>query len=128
MKKRFCPVGLSLAALLLEGLPWGVRMQFMAPPGQAPFVEMTSYFDLTPFGYANFSPLVTALLTCVLALLTALYAVQENARWLRPAKYIAPVAAVASVCPVLVGAYTLVGGLISVLLLGQALCLFRLQK
>ena len=31
--------------------------------------ETFSYFSLTPFGYANFAPFITAMLTCVVLLL-----------------------------------------------------------
>ena len=128
MKKRMGMAGLALAALLLELLPWGVQMRFMAPPGEEPFFTQTSYFDLTPFGYGNFAPLLTALLTCVLAAATLLYAVTARPGWGSTAKYAAAAAAIASVCPVLFGAYTLIGGMISMVLFGLTVCLFRTAK
>ena len=128
MKKRIWLAVLPLAALLLELLPGGVKMRFMAPPGQAPTIKMTSYFDLLPFGYANFAPLITAILTCVLLGAVLLYAVMGTPGWCRFAKYTALIAAAVSVCPVFMGAYTLIGGIISALLLCQMVWLFRMQS
>ena len=73
MKKRLPLLLLPALTLVLEALPYGAVLQF-ARPAAAPLRELYSYFDLTPFGYANFAPLFTALGTCVLLVLLALYA------------------------------------------------------
>ena len=73
MKKRLPLLLFPVLALILEALPYGAVLQF-ARPAAAPLRELYSYFDLTPFGYANFAPLFTALGTCVLLVLLALYA------------------------------------------------------
>lgn len=70
--KRLLLFALSLAALILELLPNGVVLHFANPDGD-PWVRTYSHFDLTPFGYANFGPLIAAVLTCVLILLVAIY-------------------------------------------------------
>lgn len=60
-----------LAVLVLELLPWGAVLIFA--PGPTERIRATfSYFSLTPFGYANFFPLLTAVLTVPLLLLSAL--------------------------------------------------------
>jgi len=52
------------AALILELLPFGVVMRFADGPEKV--VRYTvSYFNLLPFGYGNFFPLITAVLTTV---------------------------------------------------------------
>ena len=71
MKKRLPLLLFPVLALILEALPYGAVLQF-ARPAAAPLRELYSYFDLTPFGYANFAPLFTALGTCVLLVLLAL--------------------------------------------------------
>lgn len=67
MKKvtRILLVIFPLAALILELLPNGVVLNFANPEGE-PWRHTYSYFSLTPFGYANFGPFLTAILTCVL--------------------------------------------------------------
>ena len=47
-------------------------MNFANPDGE-PWRRTYSYFSLTPFGYANFGPLITAILTCVLLVLVVVY-------------------------------------------------------
>ena len=57
-----------IVALILELLPNGVVLRFGNPDGE-PWIYTYNYFDLTPFGYANFGPFITAILTCVLIVL-----------------------------------------------------------
>ena len=67
-------IGLTVAllvALVLEILPYGAVCVFANPEGKD-WRRTYSYFDLTPFGYANFAPFVVALLTCVLLLLVGI--------------------------------------------------------
>lgn len=66
-KKILCII-IPLLALVLELLPYGVVLNFASEPGSnARYVQqLYSYFSLVPFGYANFGPLVTAIITCIL--------------------------------------------------------------
>lgn len=58
------------AALILELLPTGAVLIFMGDPRTGKVFRNTySYFDLTLYGYANFTPLLTGLLTIVILLL-----------------------------------------------------------
>ncbi len=66
--KRIALFLLPVAAAILEALPWGVALYFANPEGE-PWRYTYSYFDLTPFGYADLAPFIVAILTCVLALL-----------------------------------------------------------
>lgn len=65
MKKRLTAVILPLIAIVLELLPWGAVLIFAPSPGER-LRETASYFSLTPFGYGNFGPLITAILSCLL--------------------------------------------------------------
>ena len=59
-----------IAVLILEIIPYGAVCNFMGDPETNTILRYTySYFDLTPFGYANFGPFITAILSCVLAVL-----------------------------------------------------------
>ena len=64
MKKRLMYLALPALTLILEILPYGAVCNFANPEGEA-WRRTYSYFDLTPFGYANFAPLLTAFLTCL---------------------------------------------------------------
>ncbi len=57
-----------LLALLLQLLPWGVRMVFAAGP-ETRIVQYCTYFSLLPFGYGNIFPFLTAFLTCMILIL-----------------------------------------------------------
>ena len=62
-----------LSAFVLELTPWGAVLNFGRPAEDGTigyFRETFSYFSLTPFGYANFFPLLTAVLTVILLLLS----------------------------------------------------------
>ena len=70
--KKFLLIMVPIAALILELLPNGVILRFANPEGE-PWVKTYSHFNMTPFGYANFGPLIAAVLTCVLLLLAVIY-------------------------------------------------------
>ncbi len=67
--KKIGLVLLSISAVIFELLPYGAVLNFGNPEGK-PWRKTFSYFSLTPFGYANFGPFITAILTCVLLILT----------------------------------------------------------
>ena len=60
MKKRLLYLFLPIVTLILEILPYGAVCNFANPEGK-PWRMTFSYFDLTPFGYANFAPFLTAI-------------------------------------------------------------------
>jgi hypothetical protein len=64
MKKRILYLILPIVTLILEILPYGAVCNFADGEGNR-LRETFSYFDMVPFGYANFAPLITAILTCV---------------------------------------------------------------
>ena len=80
MKKRFMYIILPVVTLILEILPYGAVCNFARPATNGSighFRELYSYFDLLPFGYANFAPFITAILTCVILLLLAIYCIHH---------------------------------------------------
>ena len=60
-------------ALILEILPIGAVMVFATSP-TTQTIEVYSYFSLLPVGYANFTPLLTGILTILIILLGAIAA------------------------------------------------------
>lgn len=69
---RLCaPISFAaiIAAIVIEALPYSYVMTFAAPPGEEPFYDFYSYFDLLPMGYGICFPLLTAISSCVAAIL-----------------------------------------------------------
>lgn len=79
MKKlgKVLTVLLPVVALFLESLPYGAVLIFKDFPDRT--IRTTySYFSPTPWGYANFPPGITALLTCVLLMAAILAAAKDS--------------------------------------------------
>ena len=117
MKKKIIVLCILLCTLVLEILPYGAVCNFGNPEGE-PFRETFSYFSFTPYGYANFSPLITAVLTCVL-LLVVLIAIVFKKELGKKTSILAGIASILSLCPLLYGIayYSIVGALISLTLI-----------
>ena len=124
MKKRFLYLVLPIITLILEVLPYGAVCIFASSPTDR-IRETFSYFDLTPFGYANFAPLFTAIITCLVFILLLVYCVKGNVRFAIKAKNILCVALVMSLGPLVFGIayFSVVGGFITASLLAELLFL-----
>jgi len=122
MKKKYLMLILTVAALILELLPYGAVLSFANPEGES-FRRTFSYFSLTPFGYASFGPLLTALMTSALLVLSTVYCFKSTVKMLKIIKIVAFLGVIFSISPFFMGAryFLLTGVLISVCLL--ALCL-----
>ena len=136
MKKRLLYLILPIVTLILEILPYGAVCNFMRPatteglpPGR--FRELYSYFDLTPFGYANFAPLITAVITCIVLLMIVIYCLTDNQKWAFRAKNTLYVCAVFSLGPLVFGIsfFSVVGALITASLIAELLLIhFTMKK
>ena len=115
--KRIALLVLPLTALILELFPSGVVLRFANPEGE-PWVRTYCHFDLTPFGYANFGPLIAAALTCVLLLLVVIYLIKPRKGLNTAIMNVSGFAAVAAFAPVMFGLeYLTVIGIVVGLLL-----------
>ncbi len=116
--KKFLPLAAAVPALILECLPFGVALNFMNPDGD-PWVSTYSYFSLTPFGYANFGPLLTGGLTCIILLLSLLYLLWPKKGLSRALICVSGTAAATSLMPLMFGlrGFTWVNALVSLLML-----------
>jgi hypothetical protein len=116
MKKKLIMLFTAIIALVLEILPYGAVCNFANPEGE-PWRRTYSYFDLTPFGYANFAPLIVALLTCVLIILIVVSLISKK-QMKMPILAISAIATVLSLAPLLYGIrfFSVVGAFISVAL------------
>ncbi len=129
MKKKLLYLALPIIALVLETLPYGAVCNFATGPNE--MIRKTfSYFDLTPFGYANFPPFLTAITTCAVLALLVIYLFADKAPVLKAAKVLSCIGAVLSLCPLLygIGYYSLVGVLITVSLIAESILLFITAK
>ena len=121
MKKyRFSVLIAPIIALILEALPFGAVLIFANHSGKA-YRRTFSYFDMTPFGYANFGPFITAMLTCAMSLLIVIWYFNKSKKLYNSAVMVCTVAFWVSLSPLLFGLvyFSVVGGLISLTLLAQ---------
>ena len=116
MKKKVIMLFTTFVALILEILPYGAVCNFANPDGE-PWRYTYSYFDLTPFGYANFTPFIVALLTCVLIVLIIVSLLSKKTVR-TPILTVSAIATVLSLAPLLYGIsfFSIVGAFISVAL------------
>ena len=115
---------LPIITLILEILPFGAVCNFANPEG-APWRRTFSYFDLLPFGYANFSPFLTAIMTCLVLAAVVAYCYFGTYGLTKIAKEVLFVAVLLSLGPLLLGAqyYSVVGAMITFTLLAEFLLL-----
>ena len=115
-KKKWLLLALPLAALVLEALPFGAVLNFASPEEPMSVRKTFSYFSLTPFGYANFGPFLTALLTVALTAAVLIWLLRGKGRTAVRALSVATL--VTSLLPLLLGIsyYSVIGGCISALL------------
>ena len=119
MLKRKLPIvifAILIVIFVLELLPYGAVLHFGNPEGE-PLRETFSYFDMTPYGYANFGPFITAILTCVLLVISIINLLEDNDKIKTTIKIVSLIALVASLAPLIVNSYSVIGGVISLLLL-----------
>lgn len=124
MKKRCLYLILPIVTLILEILPYGAVCVFASSPTER-VKETFSYFDLTPFGYANFAPLITAIISCLIFVMLLVFCIKGNVRIAIKAKNILYVAVVMSLGPLVFGIayFSLVAALITISLVGELLLL-----
>ena len=129
-RNRFLLLLLPFVALILEIIPYGAVCNFALPATDGTighFRELYSYFDLLPFGYANFGPFMTAITTCVIIVVLTFYAFLGRDRALSVAKKLLYVGVVFSLGPILLGIHFLsaVGVLITLSLIAELIFLQR---
>lgn len=124
--KKVCLVVLPALTIVLESLPLGAVCIFATSPTER-VKETFSYFSLTPFGYANFAPFITAILT-VAILLLSLFSLKKNSV-LKALFVLSIIAAVISLFPLMYGLnyYTLIGAFITIMLVTESV-LAKIQQ
>ena len=120
MKKRFLYLIPTIITLILEILPYGAVCNF-ADSAETKIRKTYSYFSPVPYGYANFAPFLTAIITCLVFLLLIIYCVTEKNKLIKPIKVLLCIATVLSVCPLFYGLnyFSVVGALITVTFIAE---------
>lgn len=121
-RKKLLLIPFPILALFLELLPSGAVLVFASGPNES-IRKTFSYFSLTPFGYANFAPFLTAVGTCALCVLAVVYLFQGNAKLHRLFTYLALVCTIVSLGSLVFGTayFTLTGTGITLCLLASFL-------
>ena len=124
--KKVCLAVLPALTIVLELLPLGAVCIFATSPTER-VKETFSYFSLTPFGYANFAPLITATLTVAIFLLS-LFSLKKKGV-LKALFVLSIITVVISLLPLMYGLnyYTLVGAFITATLVIESI-LAKIQQ
>ena len=125
--KKISLVVFPALTIVLEALPLGAVCTFAPSPTER-VRETFSYFSLIPFGYANFAPLITAVLTVVILLLS-LISLKKNGVF-NSMFVLSIITAVISLMPLMYGLnnYSLVGALITIALVTESIFVKAQQK
>lgn len=119
---------LTVVAIALELFPHGAVMIFALSPADT-IKETFSYFSPTPAGYAHVTPLITAMLTCILLILEITEIVTSNAYVRKTLWFVSIAAVLASLAPILMGFeyYTITGSMITAVLTAECI-LVKIQS
>lgn len=133
MKKRLVYLIIPIITLILEILPYGAVCNFAFQNADGSIGrkrELFSYFDLIPYGYANFAPFLTAILTCVILLLLIIFCITSNRHIFASVKIVVCICIVLSLCPLIFGInyFSVVGALITLSLIAELILLFVIYR
>ena len=131
MKKvRIIYLVMSISALCAELFGKGAICVFAVSPEKTQ-TTLFSYFSLVPFGYANFGPFITAVLTAVIVLLSVVLFTKKAHKITKCLKVLNIAAFTASLLPLIMlgGAYfNLVSYIITVILAAMAVMTVFVKK
>lgn len=128
-KRPFVLLAITVMILILEIIPYGAVLEFahMTPELTVDcYRQYFSYFDPIVYGYGHFGPLLTAVLTCLLAVVTVISVFLENRAVRIALRVVSVLTLLFSLTPMLTGCYSPVGMAISALLL--VTCIISLKK
>ena len=125
--KKISLVVFPALTIVLEALPL-VAVCTFAPSPTERVRETFSYFSLIPFGYANFAPLITAILTVVILLLSLISLKKDSV--FNALFVLSIITAIISLMPLMYGLnnYSLVGAFITIALVTESIFVKAQQK
>ena len=128
-KRPFVLLAITVMILILEIIPYGAILEFahMSPELTLGYYEEHfSYFDPIVYGHGHFGPLITAVLTCMLAVITVIAVFFENRAVRIALRVVSVLTLLCSLTPMLTECYSPVGMAISAFLL--VTCIISLKK
>ena len=127
-KTRFIFLILCVCSLVLEALPYGAVCRFATP--EETIIETFSYFSLVPYGYANFGPFITAVLTCLLFIFAVILFTSVGRKVIGTARIISIISVASSFLPLMSGidCYNFVSLTISLLMIAQFIVIMIISK
>ena len=128
-KRPFVLLAITVMILILEIIPYGAVLEFahMSPDLTLSYYEQHfSYFDPMVYGHGHFGPLITAVLSCMLAGIAVITIFFENRAVRIALRVVSVLTLLFSLTPVLTGCYSPVGMAISALLV--VTCIISLKK
>ncbi len=126
--KKIISLILAAITIVLEALPFGVALVFALGPDKTS-TKTYSYFNLTPYGYANVGPFFTAILTVLLLIMLIIYFFKSKS--ITAIRIISLVAVFTSALPVImfgIRYFTIVGGFITASLIAICILSFVTTK
>ena len=128
-KRSFFLLAITILTLIPELLPYGAVLEFahMSPDLTLSYYEQHfSYFDPMVYGHGHFGPLLTVVLTCILAVFAVVAVFLEGRTIWITFRVVSVLTLLCSLTPMLTGCYSPVGMAISVLLF--VTCIISLKK
>ncbi len=119
----------NIVALLLEIFAEGAVCNFATP--EKIITKTFSYFSLTPYGYANFGPFLTAILTCVLFIFAIILFTPKAKKITTVTAVISAISVFTSILPLIMfggRGFNLISCLISLLMLFQFIAIMILKS
>ena len=118
----------AVVSVILELLPSGAVCNFATP--EKTIRQTFAYFSLTPFGYANFGPFITACLTCIIFVCSISFFIKFSYKLNQIAIIISGISIITSFLPIFLGInyYSVVGSFISATIILQFIILRKLKR
>lgn len=118
----------SVISVILEALPYGAVCNFADQEGS--MRKTFSYFSLTPFGYANFGPFITAMLTCIILVISVVLLCGKAEKITGFATVTAFISILTSLMPLSFGIsyFSVTGGVISALMIINFILITIIKK
>ncbi len=99
MKNKILFLIANILTLCFEIFTKGAVCIFATPEKTIP--EYFSYFSLTPYGYANFGPFITAVLSCVLFVFAVLMFTPLSGRIRKAVRIVSLISVITSLLPLI---------------------------
>lgn len=134
--KKILLLAICVVTIILEILPFGAVLRFATPDFSDDLFfnvlqpeTLYSYFDPIAYGYGNFGPLITAILTVLLLGILIVYCIKN--RGLIAIRTVSALAGLTSLLPLItlgISYFTPIGGCITALLIAEFVISFVKMK